>query len=123
MATDEEVAAQRKAVNELREKLMAAQSGSAEKQREVENDITMTQLVEEEARLQAQLAEANHANKVTVVRQGATPLATAEDAMKAAIAHQKAVEKELAPATRKKAASSEATSDADTATNTDAEEK
>lgn len=97
MATDKEVEDQRNAVVELRAKLEEARTGGEEKLNEVNNDIQMTQLKEEEARLQAELAQLNEQKKVTVIRQGAAPvLGTVKDQMNAAIQHQKAVEKEIA---------------------------
>lgn len=99
MATDEEVAAARERVVELRAKLEEVRTGGAEKRREVENDITLAQLTGEEARLEAELARAKEAQKVTMVRQGAAPvLSTVKEQMQAAVSHQKAVAKELTSA-------------------------
>lgn len=105
MATDEEVAAQKETVAKLRAKLDEAKSAGEQKRKELENDITMTNLVAEEARLQAELDQVNDANKVSTMRASVeAPLQSAEEQMKAAMAHQKAVADEIAARNKKKPA-------------------
>lgn len=96
MASDEEVEAAQNRVVELRAKLEEARTGGAEKQKQIENDITIAQLGDEEARLEAELATVQEQNKVTVVRRGAAPiLSTVKEQMAASVSHQKAVAKEI----------------------------
>lgn len=109
MATDEEVAAQKEEVAKLRAKLDEAKSAGEQKRRELENDITMANLVAEEARLRAELDQVADSNKVASLRASVeAPLASAEEQMKAAMAHQKAVSDEIAARNKKKPASGEA---------------
>lgn len=116
MASDEEVEQQREAVVRLRAQLEEARTGGAEKLHELNNDIALAQLREEEARLQAELATAKENKKVTVLRQGAAPvLGTVKEQMAAAVAHQKAVEKEIAS---NKSSSTVTPTDADETNNT-----
>lgn len=106
MATDEEVAAQKQEVAKLRAKLDEAKSAGEQKRRELENDITMTNLVAEEARLRAELEEATNANRAATLKASvAAPMASAEEQMKAAMAHQQAVAEQIAEQNKKKPAS------------------
>lgn len=109
MATDEEVSTQRDRVAELRAKLDEAKSAGEQKRNELENDITMTNLLAEEARLEAELAQVNQDNKVSSMKSSAAPLVSAEEQMKAAMLHQKAVADEIAAANKKKPAGQKAT--------------
>jgi hypothetical protein len=91
MATNEEVEEQRDRVHELRARLDAAKSGGSTGQQELENDIVLTQLQAEEARLAAEIAEVEHHNDAVFQARSATPLASAKEQMAAAVAQQKAV--------------------------------
>jgi len=91
MATNEEVEEQRERVHELRARLDEAKNGGSESQKELENDIALTQLQAEEARLAAELDEVEHRNDAAVLARSATPLVAARDQMAAAVAQQKAV--------------------------------
>ncbi len=114
MATDEEVEQQRKAVVELRAKLDDARTSGVDKQRELDNDITLSQLRAEEARLQAELATVKENNKVTVLRAGAEPvLSTVKEQMAAAVDHQKAVAAEIAANRPTRTTSTPQSADAD----------
>lgn len=100
MVTDEEIEAKRKAVADLRARVEKARAGGEEKRREIQNATTMANLAAEEARLQAELDQVEHDNKPAVVKASATPLVTAEEQMKAAIEHQKAVAHEIAESSK-----------------------
>jgi hypothetical protein len=109
MATDEEVEEQRAAVEELRSRVADAKAGGGSAQRELDNEIQLMQLQAEEARLQAELADAEHTNDPDRLRRAATPLATAKEQMIAAVAQQKAVEETVAASNREAAPEAPAT--------------
>lgn len=66
--------------DKLREQIAAAEAESAQKIAEASNAIVAGQLEAENARLEAQLARAKEAAKVTVIREGAAGLAENIDA-------------------------------------------
>lgn len=113
MATNEEVEEQRDRVHELRARLDEAKTGGSTSQRELENDIVLTQLQAEEARLAAELAEVEHRNDATVQARGATPLASAQEQMAAAVAQQKAVASTITAANKAAAPAAPKTTTAD----------
>lgn len=90
MATDEELRDQREQVEKLRQQLADNQADREQSERELSNDITMTQLLAEEARLRVRLAE--DAKTAKVVESGAAaPLVAAKDDMIRAMKMQQAV--------------------------------
>lgn len=113
MATNEEVEEQRERVHELRARLDEAKSGSSTSQQELENDIVLTQLQAEEVRLAAELAEVEHRNDAAAQARGATPLVTAQEQMRAAVAQQKAVADSVTAANKAAAPAAPKTPSAD----------
>lgn len=101
MATNEEVEDQRARVVELRAQLEDVKSGAVDTQRDLENEIVLTQLQAEEARLQADLALAQQAVHPSAVARGvAAPLGSIQEQMERSVAHQKAVADEIRDANK-----------------------
>jgi hypothetical protein len=98
VATDEEVASAQAEVAKLRAERESLRFGKGVQYlNEASNDITMTELAAEAARLTAENAELKEANKKASVRAGAAvPLGTAKDNLMQAVALQKATEKAVA---------------------------
>lgn len=83
--TDEELRKQQEKVAKLRRQLADEERKRVARERELSNDITMTQLQAEEARLQSRLVAAKERNKVSAVKSGAeAPLESAREALRAA---------------------------------------
>lgn len=91
MASDEEVEDQRARVIELRARLDEAKTGGTETQKELENEIVLTQLQAEEARLQAELDIVKQNQNPKVIEQSVrAPLGTVREQMELAVAQQQA---------------------------------
>ena len=91
--SDEELQAKVNSVAKLREKVARAEAQRLENERVVSNDIAMSGLEAEEARLQAQLAAADATKTITAVRSGAeTPITSAKEQMKVALAQRDAAQ-------------------------------
>lgn len=85
--SDEDLQAQADKVEKLREQVANAEAKRTERERELSNDITMTQLQAEEAALEARLTVAKEQGKVGSVKAGAgAPLDAAKDQLKLAVA-------------------------------------
>lgn len=98
MATDEEVKEARLRVERLREELANNERARVDREREASNDITLTQLKAEEARLEAQLVTQCNSSTEEAVRAGAqSPIAAAQADMDRATLMQKAVAENLVP--------------------------
>lgn len=94
MASDQEVQAKQERVAKLRAQVEEANTRRASNEAELTNDITIAQLDVEEARLEAQLAEAKASATKTAVKDGAnTTLQAAREAQAAAREQAKAAEK------------------------------
>jgi len=93
--SDEDLQAQAEKVEKLRQQVVDADANRENRERELSNDIAMTQLQAEEAALQARLAVAKESGKVASVKAGAdAPLSAAKDQLARAVAQQKAAEKD-----------------------------
>jgi hypothetical protein len=114
MATDEEVEAEREATNQLRVLLEEAKSGSGTDLREAENDITVANLKAEQARLEAEITQTLESRQA-VVSGGSVPLASAEEAMRAAMEHQAAVANQVTTNNRGKKPADSSTPSAEAA--------
>lgn len=94
MASDQELQAKRESVEKLRAQVADAETKRVTAERELSNDITIAQLDAEEARLQAQLAEARRTATKTAVKEGTSNTLAAIRADQAAAREQaKAAEK------------------------------
>ena len=110
--SDEDLQKKADRVKTLRQQVARAEATRIDRERSVANDIQMTQLEAEEAALEARLAVAKEAGKVSVVRDGiAAPLDAAKDQLAAAVAQQQAATESAN--TDASAASTSATSDKD----------
>lgn len=92
MATDEEVAERKAAVARLREEVANGERARREREREDSNDITLANLMAEEARLKAQIASQRATEAQVGEEGGVGPVAQTLDAMKLAVQQQKAQE-------------------------------
>lgn len=102
MASDQEVQEKQVRVAKLREQVAAANAQRLTNEAELTNDITLVQLDAEEARLQAELAEAKTAATKTAVKEGAqTTLQAAREQQAAAREQAKAAEKAAAATSEK----------------------
>ncbi len=92
MATQDEVAKQQEDVAKLRDELVSLRLGEgAANLEEQSNEITLTQLKAEEARLRTEIHELREQNKKRNIQAGAAaPLEAAKEDMKLAVAAQKA---------------------------------
>lgn len=112
--TDKDLEAQRARVDKLRDQLAAEQSKATEGQTDLHNEVELTQLQAEEARLQTELAAAKEATKKGALRDGAAvPLAQAKEQMEAAVARQKAQEQAAKDEADKQAAEEKALAEAE----------
>ena len=91
--SDEDLQKQAERVQKLREQVADAEAKRTERERELANDVTMTQLQAEAAALEARLAVAKEQGKVGSVKEGASaPLDAAKDLLERAVAQKKAAE-------------------------------
>lgn len=101
--SDEDLQKEAERVQKLREQVSNAEAKRTERERELANDVTMTQLQAEAAALEARLAVAKEAGKVSSVKDGASaPLDAAKEQLRRAVAQKEAAEaapKESARAT------------------------
>lgn len=88
-------------LQKLREQVAAEESKRTSRESELANDVKMTEMEAEEARLEARLAAAKDAGKVGSVKAGASaPLEAAKEQMERAVAQKKAVEERPSAAER-----------------------
>lgn len=95
MATDEEIEEQRAVVETLREELENRRREREERQNASANDITLTSLMAEEARLRAQVAQDDWDEKRTSGKGASNPVNAAVADMERAIQLQKATADQL----------------------------
>lgn len=95
MATDEEIEEQRAVVETLREELEERRRDRAERERDAANEITLTNLQAEEARLRAQMAQEDWDTKRTSGEGAASPVNAAKEDMERAAHLQKVTAEQL----------------------------
>jgi hypothetical protein len=106
MATEQEVEDQRARVVELRARLEEVRTGGVDTQRELENEIILTQLQDEEAKIAAEIALAEQAARPSAMAQSVrAPLGTIQEQMQRSVAHQQAVAAEIQAANKNDAPS------------------
>src|SRR5437868_11997458 len=89
--SDEDLQKQQERVAKLRGQVADAEMTRETRERELSNDITMTQLEAEEAQLDARLALAKQQGRVSAVKDGAAaPLDAAKEALTRSVAAEKA---------------------------------
>lgn len=88
----EELQAKADEVQRLREEVLEVQAQRVSNESALSNQITMTELEAEEARLKAQLATAKSQVEGGAVESAATPLNTAKENMEVAVRQQQAAE-------------------------------
>lgn len=101
MATKQEVEDQRARVVELRARLEETKSGSVDAQLELENEIVLTQLQDEEAKLQAELDLTEQSMHPSAMAQSVrAPLGSIREQMELSVAHQQSVAENIKSANK-----------------------
>lgn len=93
--SEEDLQKQADTVASLRQEVEEAEALRVQRETDASADLSMTLMQTEEAQLRARLAAAKSANSASAVKAGTdAPIAAAKEALKAAVAQQKAAEAE-----------------------------